>query len=336
MNGVRAVSFDFGNTLCAVSDEALRTVLLDAAERIAERSGPFALEDFITIWREEAGRQFAVNVPLGRENDLGERLVRVFARLRGMEAPPPPDEAASGADLVAWDDVAADALSNADEVDAGIRDYGEAFVARMPVDERAAPLLGRLYGRYRLAILSNWPLAWAIDAIAERAGWAPYLDTIVVSQRVGWVKPHRAIFDATASALGVRAQDLLHVGDDWAADVVGAKRAGALAAYLAARPEASPLPRSDRRAVRVAGSLRSARPADAPGRLAAGCSPRGPPRRVRRARGGAPGDGDDECGHRRLRDRPGGLRRGRPVVSAMRCHQDPGSRRPSGAARLVP
>jgi len=248
--------------LCPVSDEALRTVLLDSAERIAARSGPFALEDFVDAWRAEARRQFAINGPLGRENDLAERMVRVLARLRGMEPPPAPDgatdptapggttpatEGATGAQDVppaAWDDAAAARLSTRDEIEAGVRDYGDAFVARMPVDERAGPLLARLHGRYRLAILSNWPLAWAIDAIVERAGWRGYLEAIVVSERVGWVKPHPAIFSATTEALGVTPQELLHVGDDWAADIVGAKRAGARAAYLDARPAASPLPRS--------------------------------------------------------------------------------------------
>ena len=37
---------------------------------------------------------------------------------------------------------------------------------------------------------------------------------------------------------------LLHVGDDWAADVVGAKRAGWRAAYLRDRQAGSPLPSS--------------------------------------------------------------------------------------------
>jgi FMN phosphatase YigB (HAD superfamily) len=253
MSALRAISFDFGNTLCAVSDEALRTVTLDAAERIAARSGPFALEDFVSAWREEARRQFALNMPLGRENDLGERLVRVLARLRGMAPPaPPPSPPALGegaakrdtSPVAAWDDGAAARLSGPGEVEAGVRDYGEAFVASMPVDERVGPLLSRLFGRYRLAILSNWPLAWAIDSIAERAGWTPYLGTIVVSQRVGWIKPDRRMFEATADALDVPMAELLHVGDDWAADIVGAKRAGARAAYLDARPAASPLPSS--------------------------------------------------------------------------------------------
>jgi FMN phosphatase YigB (HAD superfamily) len=249
MSAPLAISFDFGNTLCPVSDEALRTVALDAAGRIAARSGPFALEDFVSAWREEAGRQFALNLPLGRENDLGERLVRVLARLRGMRPPAPPPAAADGAlehtpPVATWDDDAAARLSSPDEVAAGVRDYGEAFVACMPVDERAAPLMSRLAGRYRLAILSNWPLAWAIDAIAERAGWTPHLGTIVVSQRVGWIKPDRRMFEATASALDVPMEELLHIGDDWAADIVGAKRAGARAAYLDTRPATSPLPSS--------------------------------------------------------------------------------------------
>lgn len=249
MSAPRAISFDFGNTLCPVSDDALRSVALDAAERIATRSGPFALEKFVSAWREEARRQFALNVPLGRENDLGERLVRVLARLRGMRLPPRPPAADDGAPkqalpVATWDDDAAARLSSPDEVAAGVRDYGHAFVANMPVDERVGPLLSRLSRRYRLAILSNWPLAWAIDAIAERAGWTPHLGTIVVSQRVGWIKPDRRMFEATAAALDVPLAELLHVGDDWAADIVGAKRAGAWAAYLDARPATSPLPRS--------------------------------------------------------------------------------------------
>lgn len=255
-DALRAISFDFGNTLCPVSDEALRTVLLDAAERIAARSGPFALDDFVRTWREEARRQFLVNVPLELENDLSERVIRVFARLRGMTGPPLPDgemdhgppalrDHDAAADLPPWDDEAAARHSTAEEVSAAVRDYGDAFVARMPVDERAEPLLARLHGRYRLAILSNWPLAWAIDRIAERAGWMPHLQSIVVSERVGRVKPHPAIFAAVTDALGVAPGELLHVGDDWAADVVGAKRAGARAAYLDTRPERSPLPRSE-------------------------------------------------------------------------------------------
>jgi FMN phosphatase YigB (HAD superfamily) len=66
-------------------------------------------------------------------------------------------------------------------------------------------------------------------------------------QRVGTIKPHPAIFAAAREALGdPPAAAILHVGDDWAADVVGAKRVGWRAAYLANRPHDSPLPGSER------------------------------------------------------------------------------------------
>jgi putative hydrolase of the HAD superfamily len=70
---------------------------------------------------------------------------------------------------------------------------------------------------------------------------------VVVSQRVGTIKPHPAIFAAARAALGDPAPAaILHVGDDWVADVVGAKRAGWRAAWLDARPHDSPLPGSSR------------------------------------------------------------------------------------------
>jgi FMN phosphatase YigB (HAD superfamily) len=70
---------------------------------------------------------------------------------------------------------------------------------------------------------------------------------VVVSQRVGTIKPHPAIFAEARRLLGdPEPRSILHVGDDWAADVVGAVRAGWRAAYVRSRPYDSPLPSSDR------------------------------------------------------------------------------------------
>ena len=54
----------------------------------------------------------------------------------------------------------------------------------------ARSTLERLSARgFRLSILSNWPLALTIDRFAENEGWTPFLGAIVVSQRVGFIKP---------------------------------------------------------------------------------------------------------------------------------------------------
>ncbi|MFH1474882.1 MAG: HAD family hydrolase [Chloroflexota bacterium] len=236
-----ALTFDFGNTLVPVDRTALEAVVGALADAAAPR---FHVDRgaFLGAWAEERARQFREEVPRFRETDLAVRLCRVLARLRGMATPAPGE---------IWDDAGAATWSTAAEVDLGIDVYSRAFVAGLPPDPGVEALLARLAPRYRLGILSNWPLAATIDRYAEAAGWTRHLAAIVVSERVGTIKPHPAIFRAAEVALAAPGQPalapdaILHVGDDWAADVVGAKEAGWRVAFLRVRPADSPLPGSD-------------------------------------------------------------------------------------------
>lgn len=235
---IRAITLDFGNTLVPVPDGALRDVVAVTAHAIAARLGPFDPDEVHRTWSEERHRQFREDVPLFREVDLEQRLARILARLRGMPAPP--------AD-VRWDD--AEAARHSDEAERkwAVDVYSRAFVDSLPPSPAVLPLLERLAARADLAILSNWPLASTIDRYVEAAGWESHLRAVVVSQRVGTIKPHPAIFAAAREALGMPAPaSILHVGDDWAADIVGAKAVGWRAAYLHDRPDDSPLPGSMR------------------------------------------------------------------------------------------
>ena len=238
MTRVEAITVDFGNTLVPVPAGGLRTVVDRTARAMAARLGPFEAEDVRRLWAEERERQFREELPRFREVDMAQRIARILARLRGMGAPPPD---------VRWDDEAAARRSSPDEVMWAVDIYSGAFVAALPPAPAAGALLERLAARYPVAILSNWPLAATIDRYVEAAGWAPHLVAVIVSQRVGTIKPHPAIFAAARASLGgPDPATMLHVGDDWAADVVGAKRAGWLAAWLAVRPDDSPLPGSER------------------------------------------------------------------------------------------
>lgn len=235
---IEAITFDFGNTLVPVSRAGLAGVVAETAAAIAERLGPFSAAAVLDAWAEERDRQFREEVPQLREVDLGQRVVRVLARMRGKRAPRSDER---------WDDAAAAALSSADEVEWAVDRYSGAFVETMPPEPGAGELLARLALGYRLAILSNWPLATTLDRYAEAHGWSAHLSAIVVSQRVGTIKPHPLMFETARAALGGPAPGrILHVGDDWAADVVGAKRAGWRVAWLNGRPVDSPLPGSER------------------------------------------------------------------------------------------
>jgi len=237
---VSAITLDFGNTLVRVDRASLRGVVEETAEVLQRLGIVDDRPEFLAAWAEERDRQFREDVPLMREVDIAQRAVRVLARLRGT-SPPSPDGR--------WDDAAAASQVAPAEVDAVVEAYSSAFVHRMRAVDDARATLERLSARgFRLAILSNWPLALTIDRFAESQGWMPFLGAIVVSQRVGFIKPYAGIFRAAEEALGIgqgRRDRILHVGDDWAADVVGAKQAGWRVAYLRDRQVDTPLPTSE-------------------------------------------------------------------------------------------
>jgi HAD superfamily hydrolase (TIGR01549 family) len=238
---VRAITFDFGNTLVRVDRAGLRAVVQETADAL-QRDGTITdREAFLVAWAEERDRQFREEVPFFRETEIPQRAIRVLARLRGMPVP---------ADDLRWDDGAAAARCTSEEMTSTVEHYSDAFLGRMRPFRDATRTLERLAERgFVLGILSNWPLASTIDRFAEAEGWTPFLRSIVVSQRVGTIKPHPAIFHAAAAALGVPAaqvDEVLHVGDDWAADVVGARQAGWRTAYVRDRQQDTPLPTSER------------------------------------------------------------------------------------------
>jgi len=233
MDGIEAITLDFGNTLVPFPAAPMANVVRLTAERAVGLLGCSA-DEFERVWGEERLRQFAEDVPQGREADMDVRVVRVVARLRGRSAPPP------GA---RWEDAALGAYCEPFELATILRTYAEAFVRNTPVPPAIGPMLGRLAGRYKLAILSNWPLALAVERFVDRAGWGRHLTAVVVSHRVGFIKPRPEIFRIAAAELGVTSGPLiLHVGDDLGADVVGAQNVGWRAAWVRLKPEDSPLP----------------------------------------------------------------------------------------------
>ena len=233
---IEAITLDFGNTLVPFPAASRGDVVEIVADRAAERLH-VPSQDFLRLWSEERARQLAEDVPEGREADLRPRVARVLARLRGHPAPE---------NGTRWDDADAAARSSPSEVDDLLETYADGFVRLTSVPPEIGPLLELLAREYTLAIISNWPLADAIERYVEAAGWSKHLSAVVVSETVGCIKPHPEIFRATAKALGITSgRRFLHVGDDLGADVGGARGVGWRAAWIRIPPEDakdSPLP----------------------------------------------------------------------------------------------
>jgi len=83
---------------------------------------------------------------------------------------------------------------------------------------------------FRLVVVSN--ADGTVERGLARAGLHAWLDVIVDSHLVGFEKPDPRIFAHALTRSGARPQTTLHVGDLYAADVVGARAAGVHALLL--------------------------------------------------------------------------------------------------------
>lgn len=121
------------------------------------------------------------------------------------------------------------ALSRAGEDPALADPAFDAFFAerqRVNLFEDSLPALEWLSQRYPLVAISNG------NADIHLTGVGSWFRTALSARAFGSGKPHAPIFHAAAASIGLRPEDMLHVGDDAALDVVGALEAGMQAAWV--------------------------------------------------------------------------------------------------------
>jgi FMN phosphatase YigB (HAD superfamily) len=66
------------------------------------------------------------------------------------------------------------------------------------------------------------------------------LSAVIISEEVGYMKPHRQLFEIAQSRAGVPGKHILYVGDSLHSDVDGALAAGWHMAWFAPHRQASP------------------------------------------------------------------------------------------------
>lgn len=90
----------------------------------------------------------------------------------------------------------------------------------------ALPALARLAARYPVWALTNG------NADVARVGLAGYFAGAVSARDAGVMKPEPRIFELACESMRLAPEQVLHVGDDWAMDVQGARGAGLHAAWV--------------------------------------------------------------------------------------------------------
>lgn len=194
---IDAVLFDYGNTLVRFGTAEL-AALLDAV--VCVLSGLGAVDR--TRLHAVRDRQLSAPYLNGyRENDFATISAELLAEVAGVEVTP-------------------------ERVAAIIEARCAAFFAAVHADAAVRGVLEQLSRHRRLALVSNYPCGRCIRDTLDNVGLAPFFHTVVVSGDVGWCKPHPIPFQAALGALGVAPERAVYVGDNWLADVQGAKRLG--------------------------------------------------------------------------------------------------------------
>jgi putative hydrolase of the HAD superfamily len=91
---------------------------------------------------------------------------------------------------------------------------------------------------YRIAVISNFDYAPTAYALIEKFRIGRFFEKIVISEEVGWRKPKPVIFTTAMDLMGIRPEEALYVGDNFRADICGAKGVGMDAVWLNSKNEA--------------------------------------------------------------------------------------------------
>ena len=127
--------------------------------------------------------------------------------------------------------ISADSESVKKAIDCHFNSY-ETYVE---VDSEAFSLLQQLHLRYKLGLITNFAYPPTIYNLLEKFHLRQFFDEITISGEVGWIKPSPRIFQIALSALQLKANECVFIGDEIEADVRGARGVGMKTILLSKR-----------------------------------------------------------------------------------------------------
>lgn len=204
---VRALVFDYGNTLIPYGRAELDVYGVRLHTALETMFGPLDRAAFEAHRQASRMAPFEGNAPAYRETDLRALTMELVTKFYGRNPEPAHVE-----ELLA------------------VRHA--AFVGSVRIGNDALAVLATLKKRFPIALLSNYPDGPAIRESLDVLGLTPYFDAIVISGELGYCKPHPIAFATVLQALALPSSAVVHVGDNWIADVQGAKRTGMQAIHL--------------------------------------------------------------------------------------------------------
>lgn len=196
--GIRVVSFDLGHTLLFPRYEWYQSIVADAGAEVEEidlQKREAALRSWFDGMILDEGRK-------GMDDSLWEQYFRRFFSGLGVE------------------DDAIDTLLR--------RLYREHLdgvgLWTVPAHGAEETLKALVDTGMKVACVSNND--GRLESMVEYQGWTGYFDVMVDSHAIRIAKPDPGIFRYALDQLGLEADEMVHVGDYYSVDVIGARNAG--------------------------------------------------------------------------------------------------------------
>ncbi|HKY36184.1 MAG TPA: HAD-IA family hydrolase [Polyangiaceae bacterium] len=205
---MKAVGFDFGQTLAELDHELLK-------ERLTEHDALYdpdqAQQEHAAAWRRYGELKDAGHAAAWRG------MIEVFLRAGGVPS------------------------ARLDELTLGLWDQQPSRnLWRRPIPGMIELVRELERCGIKLAIISN--SEGRLAELVSELGWSESFQVITDSGRLGIDKPNPGIFQHACAELGVGCSELVHVGDSWEADVQGALGVGAQPVWFDAQHRQRELP----------------------------------------------------------------------------------------------
>jgi putative hydrolase of the HAD superfamily len=199
---IKAIGFDLFNTLITVSPECVTEAMVRLTDELQRGGLELDLNSFRQAHREAAVRFFKEARSDGRETHNRYWISSALETL--------------GYSVNPFDPL----------VEKGIEAYFSSFLEYSNLIPGTIEMLDSLRDRYRLGLLSNFTHPPAADLLLKRLGLPRFFESIVISGQVGFCKPHPKVFEIFLMEMGVEGSEVLFIGDDPEADIMGAAAAG--------------------------------------------------------------------------------------------------------------
>ncbi|MEM3613148.1 MAG: HAD family hydrolase [Candidatus Bathyarchaeia archaeon] len=211
MPPIKAVMFDFIGTLVSVKGYNLETSKMKLYRSIVDAGFDVSQKDFLEAYSQAHEKYRVIRY---------QKLVEVTNAIWISEALNSLGFKTSPEDT---------------RIKTAVNIFFEDYLSSFRLRKCARQTLEALAGDYKLGLVSNFTYAPVIYAGLRRVGISNFFNVILVSDAVGWRKPHAKIFEEALKRLGVAAEEALYVGDSPEEDIKGAKQLGMKTVFVASQ-----------------------------------------------------------------------------------------------------